>query len=268
MGLLLNREDVQLGAIPVGVYVTNTSTTPSPTDLPNRAIEWNVLPRGTATQVLTVKADGCLGWAAPATNGTVTSVTYTGDGVVYSSTPTTAVTASGTLTPALSTQAANIVLAGPTSGATAVAPTFRAIVNADLPASGRGSGTVTSVSLTGDGTVLSATPSTAVTASGTVTAALATHAANLILAGPATGQAAAPTFRALDTADLPTVIAATTITIGSNHMTWGAAAPITGTWAVGDICWNTGVTSSTSPGWICTNATDSGTWTAMPAPTS
>jgi hypothetical protein len=52
--------------------------------------------------------------------------------------------------------------------------------------------------------------------------------------------------------------------IGSSHMTWGAAAPTTGTWSVGDVCWKTGVTSATSPGWVCTNATGSGTWTAMP----
>ena len=133
MGLLLNREDVQLGAIPVGVYVTNTSTTPSPTDLPNRAIEWNVLPRGTATQVLTVKADGCLGWAAPATNGTVTSVTFTGDGTVLSNTPSTAVTASGTVTAALATATAGTFLAGPAAGG-ALAPTYRGIGTTDLPA--------------------------------------------------------------------------------------------------------------------------------------
>jgi hypothetical protein len=55
------------------------------------------------------------------------------------------------------------------------------------------------------------------------------------------------------------------LTFGSNHMTWGAAAPSTGTWAAGDICWNTGVTASTSPGWVCTTAGSSGgTWTAMP----
>jgi hypothetical protein len=69
---------------------------------------------------------------------------------------------------------------------------------------GSGSGTVTSVTFTGDGTVLSSTPSSAVTTSGTVAATLATQAKNVALAGPATGLNAAPTFRALVAADLPT----------------------------------------------------------------
>lgn len=69
-----------------------------------------------------------------ATTGTVTSVTVTGDGIVDSSTPSAAVTASGTLTLTAKTQTANTVLAGPTSGG-AVAPTFRAVVSADIPSS-------------------------------------------------------------------------------------------------------------------------------------
>lgn len=44
------------------------------------------------------------------------------------------VTTSGTLTASLATQAANLVWAGPTSGS-AAAPTFRALVQADLPVS-------------------------------------------------------------------------------------------------------------------------------------
>lgn len=66
MGLRFDRQDAQLGAIPTGVYVTNTSTTPPPLDLPNRAVDWGVLPSGTAGYVLTVNADGSIGWAAGA----------------------------------------------------------------------------------------------------------------------------------------------------------------------------------------------------------
>ena len=62
MGLKFNREDVTLGAIPVGQYPTDTSTTPPPTGLPHRAVDWGVLPSGAATQVLTVNADGSIGW--------------------------------------------------------------------------------------------------------------------------------------------------------------------------------------------------------------
>lgn len=68
---------------------------------------------------------------------------------------------------------------------------------------GGGSGTVTSVTFTGDGTVLSSTPSSAVTTSGTVAASLKTQTANTVLAGPTTGAAANPTFRALVSADYP-----------------------------------------------------------------
>lgn len=62
-------------------------------------------------------------------------------------------------------------------------------------------GTVTSVTFTGDGTLLSTTPSTAVTTTGTLTAALKTQTKNTFLAGPTTGSAANPTFRTLNSAD-------------------------------------------------------------------
>lgn len=68
--------------------------------------------------------------------------------------------------------------------------------------SGAGTGTVTSVTFTGDGTILSSTPSSAVTTSGTLTAALANASANTVLAGPNSGSAAAPTYRALTQKDL------------------------------------------------------------------
>lgn len=143
MGLRFNREDARLGAIPVGSYVTSTSTTPAPTGLPNHAIDWEVLPSGTVGQVLTVNADGSIAWSSTG-SGSVTSVTFTGDGTVLSSTPSTAVTASGTVTAALATQAKNTILAGPSTGANA-APTFRALAQADItplsPLSSPGSGT-------------------------------------------------------------------------------------------------------------------------------
>jgi hypothetical protein len=68
-------------------------------------------------------------------------------------------------------------------------------------ASGGGSGTVTSVALSLPSFItVSGSP---VTTSGTLTGSLANQDANLIFAGPATGSPAAPTFRALDAADLP-----------------------------------------------------------------
>ena len=66
------------------------------------------------------------------TFGTVTAVTFTGDGTVLSSVPTSPVTSTGTLTSTLNTQAAHAVLIGPTSGPVAL-PTFRSLILADLP---------------------------------------------------------------------------------------------------------------------------------------
>jgi hypothetical protein len=65
-------------------------------------------------------------------------------------------------------------------------------------------GTVTSVTFTGDGTVLSATPSAADTTSGTLTATLNTQTKNTFLGGPSSGSAANPTFRTITAPDLPT----------------------------------------------------------------
>jgi hypothetical protein len=56
-----------------------------------------------------------------------------------------------------------------------------------------GTGTVTNVTFTGDGTILSSTPSSAVTTSGTLTAALANAGPGTVL-GNITGTAASPTY--------------------------------------------------------------------------
>ena len=179
------------------------------------------------------------GSAAGGGSGTVTSVTFTGDGTVLSSTPSSAVTTSGTVAGSLASQSANLVLAGPATGS-AAAPTFRSLVSADLPS---GLGTVTSVTFTGDGTVLSATPSSAVTTSGTVAGSLATQTANLVLAGPTSGSAAAPTFRAIGTTDLPSTLPnriyqqITNVTIAT---TSGASSLVNTTGAVGSVSLGTG----------------------------
>lgn len=38
------------------------------------------------------------------------------------------------------------------------------------------------------------------------------------------------------------------------------AAPVSGTWAVGDIVWNTAPTAGGFIGWTCTTAGTPGTW--------
>jgi hypothetical protein len=81
-----------------------------------------------------------------------------------------------------------------------------------LNATGGGSGTVTSVAAAGPTGLF--TWSAAVTTSGTLTASLATQTANFVFAGPTTGAAAAPTFRALVAADLPTIVLSGTMVSG------------------------------------------------------
>lgn len=65
-----------------------------------------------------------------------------------------------------------------------------------------GAGTVTSVGLAAP--AIFSVSGSPVTTSGTLTFALATQSANLVWAGPSSGPAAAPTFRGLVAADLPT----------------------------------------------------------------
>jgi len=182
--------------------------------------------------VLTNNGSGVYSWAAAAT-GTVTSVGLTVPS--FLSVAGSPVTTAGTLAVTLATQTANLVFAGPSSGAAAT-PTFRALVAADIPdlsatyqplnakltaisalanASGvltnNGSGgfsyttpavgTVTSVGLAAP--AIFSVSGSPVTTSGTLTFALATQTANLVFAGPSSGGAAAPTFRALVAADIP-----------------------------------------------------------------
>lgn len=129
-------------------------------------------------------------------SGTVTSVALTAPSAVLtiSGSP---ITTSGTLAITFHTQTANLVWAGPTTGA-AAAPTFRSLVSADLPS---GVGTVTSVAMTVP--AIMSIAGSPVTSSGTLAVTLATQAANLVWAGPTTGSAATPTFRSLVAADLP-----------------------------------------------------------------
>lgn len=84
--------------------------------------------------------------------GTVNMVSMTGDGVIFNTTVGGApITNSGTLVPALLTQAANKVLIGPSSGS-AAAPTFRLLVSADLPLINLASGVSGSLPLANGGT--------------------------------------------------------------------------------------------------------------------
>ena len=132
--------------------------------------------------------------------GTVTSVGMTVPSIL-SVTPST-ITTSGSFALSLTTESANQIFAGPSSGAAAT-PTFRSLTSADIPALPYGTGTVTSVGLSLP-SIFNVTGSP-VTTSGTLTATLATETANYVFAGPTSGAAAAPSFRALVSTDIPSL---------------------------------------------------------------
>lgn len=109
------------------------------------------------------------------------------------------------------TASPNNVLAGPSSGSSAAAPSFRALAAADIPSldtSKLGSGTL-GVGRGGTGA--------------------ATASANRVFAGPSTGSAAAPSFRALAAADIPSLDAGkiTSGTLGTDRIPALAASKIT-----------------------------------------
>lgn len=130
-------------------------------------------------------------------------------------TPTTVRVASSILAsgPTSSSQSANTVYAGPTSGSAAGA-TFRALVDADIP----DVLSITTLTVSGTATV------------GTLTQT-GTIAANLLMAGPASGAAAAPAYRALVNADIPTSLSIASLTLSGNA-TVGGNASVTGTLGV------------------------------------
>lgn len=102
----------------------------------NSSGDFTRLPIGSAGNVLTVAA-GLPSWAPPAGGGgTVTSFSAGNLSPLFTTNVATATTTPA-LTFTLDNQTANTVFAGPTSGG-AAAPTFRALVAADIPASAPG----------------------------------------------------------------------------------------------------------------------------------
>lgn len=195
---------------------------------------------GTNGQVLTSNGSGASSWTTISSGGTVTSIGITPPSFM---TATSAVTTSGTVTLAFSSQGPNEFFSSP-SGSSG-APTFRAIVVADLPGMGGASsgsggtaglvpvpnagqqvdflrgdgtwqaiplGTVTSVALTVPPEFAN---TSAITSSGAIAITKANQSPNKVWAGPASGAlSAVPTFRSLVAIDLPIFTGCTSISSG------------------------------------------------------
>jgi len=147
--------------------------------------------------------------------GTVTSVALALPGIfTVSGSP---VTTTGTLTGALATQAANLVLAGPTSGGAAT-PTFRALVNADLPLTGVAANTYSSITVNTAGVITA----------GSITQSLAAVTGTLGVANGGTGVTA----------------------IGDDNLFLGSAATTAAAASVPNCvaasCWGIGYTQATN----------------------
>jgi len=80
---------------------------------------------------------------------------------------------------------------------------------------GSGSGTVTSVGLTGISGIVTVTGTSPITASGTFALSFNTQIANRVFAGPSSAGPSVPTFRSLVIADLPTI----TVAKGGTNLT-------------------------------------------------
>lgn len=179
--------------------------------------------------------------------GTVTSVGLTGP-TEFTYGP--AVTASGSLSLTKVSQTQNQVWASP-NGASGL-PVFRALVAADLPP-GVGTGTVTSVGLTGPAEF---TYGPAVTGSGNLSLTKVAQAANIVYAGPSTGAATQPSFRALVAADIPQTLVNTNF-VGHSVQIAGAASPVAVTGVAGPTVNN----GNDMIGDILANMTGAGAWT-------
>jgi len=201
------------GTITGYVYANGTGAHTASTTIPTTALSGTITNAQLANSAITINGTPIsLGGSVTTPSGTVTSVGMTVPSIL-SVTPST-ITTSGSFALSLTTESANQIFAGPSSGAAAT-PTFRSLTSADIPALPYGTGTVTSVGLSLP-SIFNVTGSP-VTNSGTLSATLATETANYVFAGPTSGAASAPSFRALVSTDIPalsyqSVAAPTTVT--------------------------------------------------------
>lgn len=193
--------------------------------------------------------------ASVAGGGTVTSVGLALPGIFsVSGSP---VTSSGTLTGTLASQTANRVWAAPDGSAGA--PTFRALVNADLPTSGVSAGTYPSVTVNDRGIVTAAGSTIDLTAVGGATILPAanggtglttvTAATTLVANGSAWVSTALPACTRIWTFDTATRLFSCATTTAFGTLTADTPWTLTQSWNNGGVTfngWSLDVTDSAS----------------------
>lgn len=50
---------------------------------------------------------------------------------------------------------------------------------------------------------------------------------------------------------------------GTRRDVYGTTFPVSGTWSLGDICWNINPNGGDTPGWVCVDSAGAGTWNPM-----
>jgi hypothetical protein len=155
----VSASDITAGTLPHAQLPTLEST-----DIPNNAasttgnaatataLEATPTTCATGYAPTGILANGNVTGCAAVNSGSVTSVGLSIPGSVLYAVNGSPVTGSGTLTLTPNTQTANTFLAGPASGSTAAAPTFRAIASTDLPVTIAANTTGTAAGITVAGT--------------------------------------------------------------------------------------------------------------------